>query len=73
MGFINVGKNALESAELYRKPEVIEVASNPNIKEQTYQIYNRFDMKNFYVKTDGSLANYVPELQKCGVNSKIFG
>ena len=45
---------------------------DPGLKEETYQIYNRFDVKNFDVKTDGTSVTYKPEYHESKVNSNVF-
>ena len=48
---------------------------NRQLKEQakpkTFNDYNKFDLKNFDIKTDGSLVEYKPEFHKNAVVSNI--
>lgn len=40
-------------------------------RERTFNDYNRFDAKNFDIKTDGSLVGYKPEFHKNSVKSNL--
>ena len=40
-------------------------------KKRTFNDYNEFDVKNFDVKTDGTLVDYKPEFHKNRVVSNI--
>ena len=40
-------------------------------KEKTFNDYNKFDIKNFDVKTDGTLVGYKPEFHKPNIKSNI--
>ena len=41
-------------------------------KNKSYQVYNKFDIKNFDVKTDGTPINYKPEYHNSNIASNIF-
>jgi hypothetical protein len=41
------------------------------VKKRTFNDYNQFDVKNFDVKTDGTLIQYKPEFHKANVASNI--
>ncbi len=40
-------------------------------KERTFNDYNKFDIKNFDVKTDGTLVDYKPEFHKPRIRSNV--
>lgn len=71
---------AIKEANMYSKPEydehdekskVYKINKN-RIRERTFNDYNRFEIKNFDVKTDGSLVDYKPEFHRPMVKSNIF-
>ena len=68
-----------EEAKIYLKPEYDDSNEKSKVykenkeraKERTFNDYNKFDIKNFDVKTDGSLVQYKPEFHKNAVVSNV--
>eukprot|EP00343_Euplotes_focardii_P002097 CAMPEP_0205806382 /NCGR_PEP_ID=MMETSP0205-20121125/9938_1 /ASSEMBLY_ACC=CAM_ASM_000278 /TAXON_ID=36767 /ORGANISM="Euplotes focardii, Strain TN1" /LENGTH=119 /DNA_ID=CAMNT_0053079209 /DNA_START=527 /DNA_END=883 /DNA_ORIENTATION=+ len=66
-----------EEAKIYFKPDYgnqdkkskVYKKYQEQIKERTFNDYNKFDIKNFDVKTDGTLVGYKPEFHKPRVRS----
>lgn len=68
-----------DDRRLYQKPDYDEgderkriyKENKQKVKKRTFNDYNEFDIKNFDVKTDGSLVEYKPEFHKNGVKSNV--
>jgi hypothetical protein len=41
-------------------------------RDGSYALYNKFDIKNLNVKTDGSPVTYKPEYHSSNVSSNVF-
>lgn len=64
--------------KIYAKPDYNQDGTKRVYREEkekarlrTFNEYNKFDLKNFDVKTDGSLVEYKPEFHQNGVVSNI--
>ncbi len=40
--------------------------------DKAKNLYNKFDMKNFDVKTDGTTVSYKPEYHQSKIHSDVF-